>query len=106
MPLIVLLLLIGAWFYFGDPPGTVAGWLWPNDAAPWEQVDAFYYPDRGNLAVDQRRRDVGSVEGCRDWVFAAAAANNDRSLRRGDYECGVGLIESFGGIGVYRLTVR
>lgn len=106
MPVVAVVLLVGAWFLLGDPPGTVAGWFWPEDAAPWERVDAFYYPDRGNLLIDQRRQDVGSVDGCREWVRLAAAANNDPSLARGDYECGVGFLRSLGDVGVYRLTVR
>ena len=77
-----------------------------NDAAFWETVDAFYYPDRNNLTMDLRQTGLKSVAECRTWVFQTAASKNDPNLARGDYECGVGLIEHYGPVGVYRITVR
>lgn len=70
------------------------------------QVDAYYYPDAGNLSEYEVRLDVGSVESCRDWVHARAASNGDPDLQSGDYECGIDPRERFGGITVYRETVR
>ncbi len=35
-----------------------------------------------------------------------AAVESDPDLRRGDYECGVGELEGFAGMTVYRITVR
>ena len=94
------------WFVFGDPAKNVADWFWSSSAAPWEEVDAIYYPNRYNLTVHRSRQDVGSVEHCRAWVNAEAARRNDPDLKRGDYECGIGRLGTFGSIGVYRLTVR
>lgn len=99
-----LLLIVGLWFAFGDPGGDVAGWFWPESAAPWEQVDAFYYPDRNDLSVHREFRDVGSVEACRAWVYSMAAANGDPDLVKGDYECGINPLER-GEMLVHRLTV-
>lgn len=47
-----LFLLLGAgalWFWLGDPPKDAANWFWPDSPAPWEQVDAVYYPDNSDL---------------------------------------------------------
>lgn len=105
MPVIILA-AIGLWFLFGHPATTVADWLWASDAAPWETVDAFYYPDRENLTAFNLISDFDSVQACRDWVYSAAAANGDPELERGDYECGIQKLDSFGGMSVYRATVR
>ena len=98
--------LFGGWLLLGSPKQDVAGWVWPDGPAPWETVDAFYYPNRSALTVDQRRIDVGGLEECRAWVHAAAAARNDQRMERGDYECGVGFIRDVGELRMYRLTVR
>ncbi len=49
---------------------------------------------------------LGSVQECRDKVAAIAAANGDPILSRGDSECGIGKLQDFGGVGMYRATVR
>jgi len=100
------LIVVVLWFVFGDPPKNIANWFWKNDAAPWEQVDAVYYPNRNDLTVHRELIDVGSTGGCRVWVFSMAAANDDPDLVRGDYECGVGPLGSLGSIRIYRLTIR
>ncbi|MGD9815182.1 MAG: hypothetical protein AB7Q23_01720 [Hyphomonadaceae bacterium] len=56
------------------------------------QVDAVYYPDRNNLLVYERVRDVGSVEACRVWVRERAADYGDPNIVVGTYECGIGPI--------------
>jgi len=104
MPLIVIGLI--AWFIIGDPPETIANWFWPETTAPWEKVDAFYYPDRANLYLDRREYDFSDLDQCRRWVFSEAARNNDPNIVRGDYECGVGKSGDFGSLRVYRITVR
>ena len=93
------------WAIFGDPGRDLAGWFWKYDAAPWERVDAFYYPDRGNLDVFNQHSDVGGVEECRAWALDMAIANGDPSMSRGDYECGVGEPKEWYGMKVYRTTV-
>ena len=105
MPWIVII-IVGAWFIFGNPSKDIANWLWDDGPAPWEKVDAFYYPDRNNLFVDRSARGFVGLEECRDWVYSKAARNGDPTLERGDYECGVGRLGSFGDIGVYRLTLE
>jgi hypothetical protein len=70
------------------------------------QVDAFYYPNKHDLTVHREVLDVGSVDACRDAVFALSAENGDPDMLRGDYECGVGPKDSFGRIPVYEETVR
>jgi hypothetical protein len=106
MPFIVFA-AIGLWFLFGQPAQTVANWFWASDAAPWETVDAFYYPNRDNLIVFKRAAGFDSVQACRDWVYSAASANSDAGLKRGDYECGIQKLHTYStGISVYRATVR
>ena len=102
----VIAILIGLWFWLGDPPKTVANMFWENDAAPWETVDAYYYPNRNDLTVFRSAFGFNSVDDCRSWVRFAAASNNDVGLTRGDFECGVGRIDAFGGMTVYRITTR
>jgi hypothetical protein len=97
---------VALWFLFGDPPKTVANMFWSDDVAPWETVDAFYYPDRSDLSIYQSQRGLPSVQRCRDWVYRAAAINGDVALSRGDYECGVEVVGTFGSISVYRITTR
>lgn len=105
MPVIILI-GVALWFIFGSPPVTVANWFWENDAAPWETVDAYYYPDRSDLSKHQAFSGLASVQACRDQVFAMAAINNDPSMVRGSYECGIQKTGEFGTMSVYRATVR
>jgi hypothetical protein len=97
---------LALWFLFGTPVRTIANWFWPDSAAPWEEVDAFYYPNRYDLTEHQQVLAVGSVDNCRTVVYAIAAGRDDPRLERGDHECGVGDAGDLGGIRVYRLTVR
>ena len=89
-----------------NPAQTATNWFWPSSPAPWEEVDAVYYPDKEDLWNYERRRNVGSLADCRTWVHAEAMRFNDPVLQRGDYECGVGRVEGAGDVDVYRLTVR
>lgn len=98
---------LALWFLFGDPLRTFAGWFWDADAAPWEQVDAFYYPSSSNLLVYDSVADVGSVRACRSVVQAIATSKGDPNIERGDYECGVApRFDKRYGMAVYRLTIR
>lgn len=105
MPLLILI-AIGLWLTFGEPSKTVANFFWKNDAAPWETVDAFYYPNRNDLSNFQKMRGLDSVDACRKWVEFSAALNGDSALVRGDYECGVQLIDNDYGLPVYRVSTR
>lgn len=97
---------LALWALLGSPNADIAGLFWPSGPAPWEQVDALYYPDRRRLSDHRMARGVGSLDACRAWVRAMAEANDDRGLSRGDYECAVGKLRDWGGVGVYRVTVR
>ncbi len=103
MPLLILF-AVGLWFFFGDPPETVANTFWPEDAAPWETVDAFYYPNRNDLSDFRKVSGLQSVDECRDAVSSMAATYNDSSFTRGDYECGIEIVDNFYGMNVYRTT--
>jgi hypothetical protein len=67
MAFLVLIGLIISWFLLGDPGRQVADWFWPDSAAPWEDVDAFYYPNQANLNAFEAMYDLGSVQTCRAW---------------------------------------
>jgi hypothetical protein len=69
-------------------------------------VDAFYYPDRDDLTDVHAAYELADIKACQDWVFALANVSGDASLSRGDYECGIGLIDGTRGIRVYRNTIR
>lgn len=72
-----------------------------------DTVDAFYYPDRGDLTRHEEMRGLTSVEACRDAVRLMAAKYGDESLTRGDYECGINPTgDTFGGITVYERTEK
>jgi hypothetical protein len=102
----ILFTALAAWFVFGSLKKTVANWLWENDAAPWESVDAFYYPNRSDLSKDLRRSGLKNVRECRDWVDSISRQFNDPGITHGDYECGVGYLDDYGPLRVYRTTVR
>lgn len=102
---IILLLAASAWFFFGDPPRTIANWFWPDDAAPWETVDAFYYPSSADLSQHVERHGLANVQECRDWVQRTAYQHDDPGMVRSDYECGLGTPSDWNGLKVYRNTV-
>lgn len=103
---ILILIVVALWWLLGDPKNDVAGWFWSAGAAPWEKVDAFYYPDRMDLRQHIMMPDLPSVERCQEWVYTQAAQRGDGGLTRGDYECGIGKVSNTYGLHVYRLTVR
>lgn len=73
---------------------------------PWEEVDAFYYPNKNDLTIHFESKGYDSIEDCRSWVKSYAYSVNDQYLTKGDYECGVGYLEDYHGINIYRLTLR
>lgn len=93
------------WVLFGHPLSFIANTFWSESNAPWEKVDAFYYPDASDLSVWESQVDVGSIQECRDWVENSASKNGDEDLRQGDYECGVGC-KSDNGFNICRLTIE
>lgn len=103
----VAVIAIAIWGLIGSPLRSMADAIWPSNPAPWERVDAFFYPDKTNLWVHKMERGLGSVEECRRWVRQKAAANQDPDLTRSDFECGIGWIrDGAAGLKIYRATVR
>ena len=88
MPLIIGIAFV-LWFWLGNPSRDIADWFWGYDAAPWEQVDAFYYPDRTDLRKYKSAPNVGSMDACRGWVRSTARMHDDPNLRLGDYMCAI-----------------
>lgn len=105
MPYLIIF-AVGLWFLIGDPPKSIANAFWESAAAPWETVDAYYYPNRSDLSVFQSISGLSSVDDCRVWVRMTAAVNDDIGVVRGDYEYAIQVIDTFAGINVYRTTVR
>lgn len=102
----ILVVVAILWVVLGNPKKDLASWFWSESAAPWEQVDAVYYPDRSDLSEYEIRRDVGGLDACRDWAYFRAENNDDGNFQRGDYECGIGKLDAWEGMTVYRITVR
>jgi hypothetical protein len=94
------------WGILGNPTQTIAGWSWPHSPAPWEAVDAFYYPDKNNPTISSGNPDVGGLAQCRTWANSLARKQEDPQLKWGDYHCGVGYLDAQGSLTSYRLTVR
>lgn len=86
-------------------PSFLAKTFWPDSSAPWEKVNAFYYPNANDLTEWESQINVGSIQACRDWVKDSAAAKGDPNLEHGDYECGVGC-KNKDGFNVCRLTIE
>lgn len=97
---------------FGSPERHIADLLWPDDAAPWEQVTAVYTPDisaPGKIEISEAV--FGDVAACRDHVMKMAAERGDPDLRKGRFECAVGFYPEKSGnkgpvTGSYRLMIR
>lgn len=104
------------WLVVGEPIDDVADFLadllYSDRSAPWETVDAFYYPDKSDLAVDVRQYHLPTVDDCRKWARRQAAERGDFGMLAGDYECGVGFDRFLGdpavgeGVAIYRLTLH
>ena len=86
--------------------GNIADWLWPTSVAPWEDVDAFYYPQSASVPSDDRKYGLASVDSCRRWVLSQAALRGDSKLEMTDYECGIGYVQNVGDLRKYRLILR
>lgn len=106
MAAVILLIIVALWFLLGNPASNVANVFWPGRPAPWETVDAFYYPDRDDLTVSEAAYALPDIQTCREWVRFSAVARGDPELARGDYECGFGYLETMGTVRVYRDTAR
>jgi len=102
--LLVLLVILGG---SNAIKKSLIDFMWGDSPAPWETVNAFYYPDKNDLTIDQRYFGFDTLAECRNWVYEHAAENGDPHLDRGDYECGVGC-KSWEGSDIFvcRLTIR
>lgn len=101
----LVLIGIGVWFVIGDPQRTAAGWFYPDSSAPWETVDAFYYPNKNDLTLHESALNLDDVQACRSWAYDRSAFHGDPTMMRSEYECGVGEPKSWNGLNVYRITV-
>lgn len=102
------LVIVGVvgWFTLGSPITTLTKTLWSDRPAPWETVDAFFYPDKANLSVHTAISGFKNLDDCRSWAKDQASAIGDGTMKRSDYECGIGKLQSFGELTMYRLTAR
>ncbi len=102
----IAFIIIVACIILSNPSRTIANWFWPESPAPWEDINAIYYPDINNLTNDVRNLDIGSIEACRNWAEERAIENEDPNMLRSDYECGVSCKPMSGGIYRCRITVE
>ncbi|MFD2207223.1 hypothetical protein [Kiloniella antarctica] len=100
------LTFIALWALLGSPKKDLANFLFEDDAAPWEEVVAFYYPDASNLSKHQEVSGLSDASECRAVIRRLASHNDDPMVLRGDYECGIGRLESYGAMQVFRITTR
>jgi len=103
---IFILIIIGLWFWLGNPKNDVANWFYSNEPAPWETVDAFYYPNNSNLSDYRVMSGLSDAQACRSWVSQMAALNGDPNMQRSSYECGAGKPTIKYGLNVYRITFK
>lgn len=104
MPLVILLVAI--WLFAFDGTRDLTNWLYPEDAAPWETVDLFYYPDQNDLTKHYSVTGLKTVSDCRNSVYWTSYRYSTPP-KIGTYECGVGDTgERLGSIKIYRVTVK
>ena len=75
------------WWMFGDPRQVLAHHAFPDRPAPWEAVNAVYFPDREDRATKLVRPRFVSMQECRNWIYREATRAGDPRLRRGDWAC-------------------
>ena len=80
----MLLIGGGLWYWLSDPQKDLADWFFKEDAAHWETVNAFYYPDRNDLSIWRTGTELPNVQACRDWVCSMAVPYRGPGLMRGD----------------------
>lgn len=106
----ILIAIALIWLLFSTSKEEIANILYSSNAAPWETIDGFYYPNNADLTEDVRRYGFDTLEDCRDWVYDIADEYKDPDMTRSDYECAIGKIDNprmqAYGVNVYRLTLR
>lgn len=103
----MLIIAIGVgWAVIGEPKKDIANWFWPSDAAPWESVDLYFYPDRRNLEHFDRITGLKNVEACQRMVNVVHARYPSVPWSNVDYECAIEQIDTLVTIPVYRVTTR
>jgi hypothetical protein len=94
---------------FGNPHRYIADLLWPDDAAPWENVTAVYVPDVSQpTRVRISEATLNDLAACRDHVMEQAVEYGDPNLEKGRFECAIGFYadNEDGTDGQYRLIVK
>lgn len=105
MPFIIGALIL--WAIFGSPKHDLADWFYKYEPAPWETVDAFYYPDNNNLAKYSGAYGLKTLDECRDWATRQAIAHNDGFFYHSSYLCWIGKTDKeFAGMQVYRTNAK
>lgn len=103
---LALVTVIIHYLIFGSFRRDAGNFFWPDDVAPWETVDAFYYPDARDPSRFESANGLEDKDQCRSWAQAAALRNQDPDFSEGDYECGIGKLDQFGSVTVYRIIAR
>jgi len=103
---VILVAIVLFWTFFSNPARDIAGWLYPNGAAPWEDIAGYFYPNRGDLSVSVTKIGFNNLNECRNWAHETAEKYGDPNIQLGDYECGIGSLQDRFGFNVYRITVR
>lgn len=106
MYLAVAVLVVG-WAVLGSPRRSVADLIWPDGPAPWETIEALYYPDKTDLRHSIVTGGLHSLADCRTAVRFLAWRAGDEAFERGDYACGIGIeARSDDPLAIYRVIRR
>ena len=94
-----------AWFALSNPKQDIADVIWPKSPAPWEQVDAYYYPYRDQTQQSHSAFHFQSVKDCRDWIEGKALEYGDTNPGEGAWRCAIGEYDKMSEQQTYRLTL-
>ena len=95
MPWLIAALLV-LWAVFGHPKKDLENAIWPESAAPWEEVDCYAY-DGATVATSYHT--AKSEDACRIWLSSL----NNRRLR---LIIGIGPHGEFAGDTLYRVKIN
>jgi len=103
----VVLMIAAAFTLTGcNPKNEVASLFWPESPAPWETVDAYYYPDADRMWELERLEGFATVSACKVWAWDQAMVRGDTMMKRGAYECGFGAYGYLGLKPIYRVVTQ
>lgn len=102
----IILILLAAWFYWGDLGTILANKFWENEAAPWEKVTALYFPDNNDESNYLIFENLSSVKSCQMIAHTQAEIRGDPLMIKGSYICEIGKEREENGITIYRTNVK